>query len=162
MFAILFGLSMDYEVFLISRMRESWTRHRDNSRAIVSGLAGTGRVITAAAAIMVAVFAAFVPSPDVMLKVIGVGMAAAILIDATIVRMLLVPAVMHLLGRANWWLPRWLDRLLPQLYVEGRPEMHLPPKHSEREANLPTQADPTRVDLTQADLTRVDPDSRSR
>ncbi len=126
MFAVLFGLSMDYEVFLISRMRESWVRHRDNGAAIVSGLAGTGRVITAAAAIMVAVFAAFIPSPDVMLKVIGVGMASAILIDATIVRMLLVPAVMHLLGRANWWIPRWLDRRLPQLHVEGRPELHLP------------------------------------
>ena len=107
MFAVLFGLSMDYEVFLVSRMRESWLRHGDNSRAIVDGLAGTGRVITAAAAIMVAVFAAFIPSPEVFLKVIGVGMAAAIFVDATVVRMLLVPAVMHLLGRANWWLPAW-------------------------------------------------------
>ncbi len=127
MFAVLFGLSMDYEVFLVTRMRESWERHADNSRAIVSGLAGTGRVITAAAAIMVAVFAAFIPSPDVMLKVIGVGMAAAILVDATVVRLLLVPAVMHLLGRANWWLPAWLDRRLPQLHVEGRPDAFLPP-----------------------------------
>ncbi len=126
MFAVLFGLSMDYEVFLVSRMRESWMRTRDNHRAILEGLAGTGRVITAAAAIMVAVFAAFIPSPDVVLKVIGVGMAAAILIDATIVRMLLVPAVMHLLGRANWWIPDWLGRRLPQLHVEGRPENHLP------------------------------------
>jgi putative drug exporter of the RND superfamily len=125
MFAVLFGLSMDYEVFLISRMRESWLRHHDNSRAIVSGLAGTGRVITAAAAIMVAVFAAFIPSPDVIIKVIGVGMAAAILIDATIIRMLLVPAVMHLFGRANWWLPRSLDRRLPQLHIEGHPEAYL-------------------------------------
>ncbi|PZF79113.1 MMPL family transporter, partial [Jiangella anatolica] len=125
-FAVLFGLSMDYEVFLISRMREAWTRTGDNARAIVEGLAGTGRVITAAAAIMVAVFAAFIPSPEVFLKVIGVGMAAAILVDATIVRMLLVPAVMHLLGRANWWLPSWLDRRLPQLHVEGRPELFLP------------------------------------
>jgi RND superfamily putative drug exporter len=125
MFAILFGLSMDYEVFLVSRMRESWLRHKDNSRAIVSGLAGTGRVITAAAAIMVAVFAAFIPSPDVMLKVVGVGMAAAILIDATIIRMLLVPAVMHLFGRANWWLPSWLDRFLPQLHIEGHPDAYL-------------------------------------
>jgi putative drug exporter of the RND superfamily len=127
MFAVLFGLSMDYEVFLISRMRESWLRtHGDGSRAVVDGLAGTGRVITAAAAIMVAVFAAFIPSPEVFLKVIGVGMAAAIAIDATVVRLLLVPAVMHLLGRANWWLPRWLDRRLPQLHVEGRPEQYLP------------------------------------
>jgi putative drug exporter of the RND superfamily len=127
MFAVLFGLSMDYEVFLVSRMRESWLRARDNSQAIVDGLAGTGRVVTAAAAIMVAVFAAFIPSPEVFLKVIGVGMAAAILVDATVVRMLLVPAIMHLTGRANWWLPGWLDRRLPQLHVEGRPDMFLAP-----------------------------------
>ncbi|WP_203454675.1 MMPL family transporter [Jiangella aurantiaca] len=133
MFAVLFGLSMDYEVFLISRMRESWLRTRDNARAIVDGLAGTGRVITAAAAIMVTVFAALVPSPDVVLKSLGLGMAAAILIDATIVRMLLVPAVMHILGRANWWSPRWLDRRIPQLYVEGRPELFLPATTAERE-----------------------------
>jgi RND superfamily putative drug exporter len=127
MFAVLFGLSMDYQVFLVSRMREVWVRTRSNGVAIVDGLAGTGRVITAAAAIMVAVFAAFVPSPDVVLKVIGVGMATAILIDATIVRMLLVPAVMHLFGRANWWLPARLGQVLPHLYIEGRPEVHLPP-----------------------------------
>jgi RND superfamily putative drug exporter len=132
MFAVLFGLSMDYEVFLISRMREVWTRSGENSRAIVQGLAGTGRVITAAAAIMIAVFAAFVPSSDVVLKVIGVGMAAAILIDATVVRMLLVPAVMHLLGRANWWMPAWLRGRLPHLHIEGRPEVHLPaPSHAD-------------------------------
>jgi len=125
-FAVLFGLSMDYEVFLISRMREAWMRTRDNTRAVGDGLAGTGRVITAAAAIMIAVFAAFVPSPDIILKVIGLGMATAILVDATIVRMLLVPAVMHLLGRLNWWLPRSIDRRLPQLHVEGRAEQFLP------------------------------------
>jgi len=135
MFAVLFGLSMDYEVFLVSRMREAWMRTADNERAVLEGLASTGRVITAAAAIMVAVFAAFVPSPDVVLKVIGVGMASAILIDATVVRLLLVPAVMHLLGRANWWLPEWLGRRLPQLHVEGRPEVHLPaPQVPERDA----------------------------
>ncbi|MRH93625.1 MMPL family transporter [Nocardia sp. SYP-A9097] len=124
-FAILFGLSMDYEVFLISRMRESWLRTRDNGRAIVDGLAGTGRVITAAAAVMVAVFASFVPSHEIPVKVMGVGMGAAILIDATVVRMLLVPAVMHLLGRVNWWLPSGIDRRLPHLHVEGRPDIHL-------------------------------------
>jgi putative drug exporter of the RND superfamily len=134
MFAVLFGLSMDYEVFLVSRMRESWLRTRDNTQAIVDGLAGTGRVVTAAAAIMVAVFAAFVPSPEIFLKVIGVGMAAAILVDATVVRMLLVPAIMHLLGRANWWLPRWLDRRIPQLHVEGRPEVFLRPDAGRRVA----------------------------
>jgi putative drug exporter of the RND superfamily len=127
MFAVLFGLSMDYEVFLVSRMRESWVRTNGHGAgAVVDGLAGTGRVITAAAAIMVAVFAAFVPSPEVFLKVIGVGMAAAIAIDATVVRMLLVPAIMHLLGRANWWLPRSVERWLPQLRVEGRPEAFVP------------------------------------
>ncbi len=125
MFAILFGLSMDYEVFLVARMREVWVHTGDNAKAIVGGLAGTGRVITAAAAIMVAVFAAFIPAPEVFLKVIGLGMAAAILIDATVVRMLLVPAVMHLLGQANWWLPKSVDRLIPQLHVEGQPEVHL-------------------------------------
>ena len=127
MFAVLFGLSMDYEVFLVGRMRESWLRTNGRgARAVVDGLAGTGRVVTAAAAIMVAVFLAFVPSPEVVLKVIGVGMAAAIAIDATVVRMLLVPAIMHLLGRANWWLPRSVDRRLPQLRVEGRPEAFVP------------------------------------
>ncbi len=136
MFAILFGLSMDYEVFLVARMREVWVHTGDNAKSIVGGLAGTGRVITAAAAIMVAVFAAFIPSPDVFLKVIGVGMAAAILIDATIVRMVLVPAVMHLLGRANWWLPRWLDRIIPQLHVEGRPEDHQPARPDDRTPQL--------------------------
>jgi putative drug exporter of the RND superfamily len=126
MFAVLFGLSMDYEVFLVSRMREAWLRTWDNERAVLEGRASTGRVITAAAAIMVAVFAAFVPSSDVVLKVIGIGMASAIFIDATVVRLLLVPAVMHILGRANWWLPAWLATHLPQLHIEGRPEVHLP------------------------------------
>ncbi|GAA4244500.1 MMPL family transporter [Dactylosporangium darangshiense] len=126
MFAVLFGLSMDYEVFLVSRMREVWTRTSDNGRAVTEGLAGTARVITAAAAIMIAVFAAFVPSPDLVLKVIGVGMAAAILLDATVVRLLLVPAVMHILGRVNWWMPARLGRLLPELHVEGRAHEHLP------------------------------------
>src|SRR4051812_10998589 len=137
MFAVLFGLSMDYEVFLVSRMREAWLRTGENHRAILEGLAGTGRVITAAAAIMVAVFAAFIPSPDVVLKVIGLGMASAIFIDATVVRMLLVPAVMHLLGRANWWLPAWLDRLLPQLHIEGRPEVHLPSRRTPEREPVP-------------------------
>jgi RND superfamily putative drug exporter len=122
MFALLFGLSMDYEVFLISRVRESWVRTRDNGEAIVTGLARTGRVITAAAAIMVVVFAAMIPSDQVFVKVFAIGMVAAIVVDATVVRLLLVPAVMHLLGRGNWWLPRSLERRLPQLHVEGPPE----------------------------------------
>ena len=138
MFAVLFGLSMDYEVFLVSRMREAWLRTNDNGRAIMEGLAGTGRVITAAAAIMVAVFAAFIPSPDLVLKVIGIGMASAIFIDATIVRMLLVPAVMHLLGRRNWWMPARFNRFVPQLHIEGRPEVHLPQPRRSEEVPVPT------------------------
>jgi RND superfamily putative drug exporter len=120
MFAILFGLSMDYEVFLLSRIREEHTRTGDNGRSVADGLAATARVITAAAAIMVAVFGAFVPSDQVFLKLIGLGMATAILLDATVVRMVLVPASMQLLGERNWWLPRWLDRVLPNLAVDGR------------------------------------------
>jgi RND superfamily putative drug exporter len=115
MFAILFGLSMDYEVFLLSRVREEYLRTGETSRAVVDGLAKTARVITAAAAIMVVVFLAFVFSTEVFLKLMGVGMATAILVDATVVRMVLVPSVMHLLGRANWWIPSWLDRILPRL-----------------------------------------------
>jgi putative drug exporter of the RND superfamily len=118
MFPILFGLSMDYEVFLLSRVREEYLRHGERSRAVVDGVARTARVITAAAAIMIVVFLAFVGAAEVFLKLMGVGMAAAILIDATIVRLLLVPAVMQLLGRATWWIPGWLDRLLPRLDVE--------------------------------------------
>ncbi|MFC7494296.1 MULTISPECIES: MMPL family transporter [unclassified Nocardioides] len=128
MFALLFGLSMDYEVFLVSRMREEWVRTGDNERAVLAGLAGTGRVITAAAAIMIAVFAALIALPNVMMKSFGIGMVAAILVDATVVRMLLVPAVMQLLGRRNWWLPSRLDRWLPQLHVEGRSDVYLPAK----------------------------------
>jgi putative drug exporter of the RND superfamily len=127
MFALLFGLSMDYEVFLISRVREAWVRTRNNSQSITTGLASTGRVITAAAAIMIVVFASIVPSDQVFIKISGVGMVAAILVDATVIRMLLVPAVMHLLGRHNWWLPRSMARRLPQLHIEGPPETFLRP-----------------------------------
>ncbi|MGH1563198.1 MMPL family transporter [Mumia sp. DW29H23] len=126
MFALLFGLSMDYEVFLISRMSETWSRTRDNRQAVLSGLAGTGRVITAAASIMIVVFAMLLGMDGLVFTCFGVGMVAAILIDATIVRMLLVPAVMLLLGERNWWLPRMLARL-PQLHVEGRADAYLPP-----------------------------------
>jgi RND superfamily putative drug exporter len=119
MFAILFGLSMDYEVFLLSRIREEYARTGDNASAVADGLAHTARVITAAAAIMISVFLAFVLADQVFLKMMGVGLATAILVDATIVRMVLVPATMELLGDANWWLPKWLDRRLPRLHVEG-------------------------------------------
>jgi RND superfamily putative drug exporter len=118
MFAILFGLSMDYEVFLISRIREEYLKDEDTRRAVADGLAKTARVITAAAAIMVVVFLAFVASPEVFLKLFGIGLAAAIFLDATLVRMVLVPAVMQLLGARNWWIPDWLERILPRIEVE--------------------------------------------
>jgi putative drug exporter of the RND superfamily len=120
MFAVLFGLSMDYEVFLISRMREEYLAHGETSRAVTAGLAKTARVITAAAAIMVAVFLALAVSDEIFLKLLGVGMATAILLDATVVRMVLVPALMQLFGRANWWIPPWLDRKLPRLDLDAR------------------------------------------
>jgi RND superfamily putative drug exporter len=118
MFAILFGLSMDYEVFLVSRIREEYLKDGDTRRAVADGLAKTARVITAAAAIMVVVFLAFVASPEIFLKLFGIGLAAAIFLDATLVRMVLVPAVMQLLDNRNWWIPQWLERILPRIDVE--------------------------------------------
>jgi RND superfamily putative drug exporter len=118
MFAILFGLSMDYEVFLISRIREEYDRTGDSGLAVADGLAATARVITAAALIMVTVFASFVLSDNSILKLFGLGLAVAILLDATVVRMVLVPATMELLGDRNWWFPRFLDRIVPRLLVE--------------------------------------------
>jgi RND superfamily putative drug exporter len=120
-FAVLFGLSMDYEVFLLSRIREEYTATGDNAESVARGMAGTGRVITSAALIMTVVFLSFVANPSPLVRMFGLGLAAAILIDATIVRMVLVPATMALLGRANWWLPGWLDRRLPRLSID-RPE----------------------------------------
>ncbi|HEX5946465.1 MAG TPA: MMPL family transporter [Acidimicrobiales bacterium] len=122
LFAIVFGLSMDYEVFLLSRVREEWKRTGDSRTSVADGLAATAKVITAAAAIMVFVFGAFILEDDRVMKLMGTGLAAAILLDATVVRMLLVPATMELLGDKNWWLPRWLDRILPNLDVEGHAE----------------------------------------
>ncbi len=121
-FAIVFGLSMDYEVFLLSRVKEEWNRTGDSHTSVANGLAVTARVITAAAAIMVFVFGAFLLENDRTFKLFGVGLATAIFLDATIVRMLLVPATMELLGDKNWWLPRWLDRILPNIDVEGTPD----------------------------------------
>ena len=118
LFAILFGLSMDYEVFLLSRIREEYDRSHDNAEAVANGLAATARVITAAAAIMICVFGSFVLGIDRSIKLFGLGLAVAVFIDATIVRLILVPATMELLGDRNWWLPPWLDRLLPTLHVE--------------------------------------------
>ena len=121
LFTILFGLSMDYEVFLLSRVREEYVRTNDNATAVADGLASTARVITAAAAIMIAVFMSFVLGDQRVLKLVGLGLATAVFVDATIVRMVLVPSTMELLGRANWWLPRWVDRVLPHVNVEAEP-----------------------------------------
>jgi len=117
-FAIVFGLSMDYEVFLVSRIHEVWTKRRDASRAVVEGLASTGRVITAAATIMVCVFLSFVLGDVRAVKLFGLSLAAAVFLDAFVVRSLLLPAVLQLLGRATWWLPDWLERRLPHLAIE--------------------------------------------
>lgn len=119
MFAILFGLSMDYEVFLLSRIREEYVRTGDNATAVAEGLAATARVITAAAAIMVSVFGAFLLGDIIFIKMVGLGLATAIFIDASVVRLVLVPATMELLGDRNWWYPDWLDRITPHLSVEG-------------------------------------------
>jgi RND superfamily putative drug exporter len=121
LFAIVFGLSMDYEVFLLSAVREQYDRTGDNATAVAEGLASTARVITAAALIMVFVFGSFVVSDLRALKLIGLGLAVAVAIDATVVRVVLVPATMELLGDANWWLPRWLQRLIPKVRVDEYP-----------------------------------------
>jgi RND superfamily putative drug exporter len=120
-FAIVFGLSMDYEVFLVSRMHEEWTRSRDAARSVREGMAKTGGVITAAAAIMIVVFGSFVLSPDRMLQQFGLGLAVAVLLDALVIRCLIVPAVMRLFGERAWWLPAPLDRLLPRVSLESEP-----------------------------------------
>jgi len=127
MLAVLFGLSMDYEVFLVSRIREEWAATTDNRRAVSTGQATTGRVIIAAATIMICVFSAFILSGQQLIGEFGIGLAAAVLLDAFILRTLLVPALMHLSGRANWWLPGWLDRALPHLSIEPATEPPAPP-----------------------------------
>ncbi|HEX6310669.1 MAG TPA: MMPL family transporter [Acidimicrobiia bacterium] len=136
LFAIVFGLSMDYEVFLLSRVREEWHRTGDSRTSVADGLAATAKVITAAAAIMVVVFGSFLLENDRVVKLMGTGLATAILFDATIVRLLLVPATMELLGDRNWWLPRWLDRLLPNIDVEGHPDP-TPPEGEPEDESLP-------------------------
>ncbi len=129
MFAILFGLSMDYEVFLLSRIREEYLRTHNNAQAVADGLSATARVITAAAAIMCTFFLSFVLGDNIVIKLFGIGFASAIFIDATLIRLLIVPSTMELLGDANWWLPKWLDRILPHLDVEGpASERPLPPE----------------------------------
>ncbi len=135
MFAILFGLSMDYEVFLLSRVREEYLLTGDNDTSVIHGIASTARVITSAALIMISVFAGFVLGADPITKMMGLGLATAIFVDATIVRMVLVPATMKLMGNANWWLPGWLDRLLPRIDIDG--ESGLPEPEVEAELMAP-------------------------
>jgi len=118
-FAILFGLSMDYHVFLVSRMQEEWSRTGDNAASVRRGLAGSGRVVLMAALIMASVFAAFIPTPNNTIKLFGVALASAVLVDAFLIRLVFVPAFMSILGNANWWLPGWLDKILPHFDVEG-------------------------------------------
>jgi RND superfamily putative drug exporter len=119
LFAIVFGLSMDYEVFLISRIHERWIETRSSSRAVAEGLALTGRVVTAAAAIMVCVFLSFMLGEDRVIKEFGLSLASAVFLDAVVIRCLLLPAVLHLMGDLTWAMPRPLARILPRLNVEG-------------------------------------------
>jgi putative drug exporter of the RND superfamily len=119
MLAILFGLSMDYQVFLVSRMHEEWVRTEDNGHSVRIGQAATGRVITAAATIMILVFGSFLLAGQRVIAEFGIGLASAVFLDAFILRTVLVPALMHLIGERNWWLPRGLDRTLPRVAVES-------------------------------------------
>ncbi len=136
MFAIVFGLSMDYEVFLLSRVREEYLATGDNDSSVVHGIASTARVITSAALIMISVFVAFALGDDPSIKMFGIGLATAVLVDATVVRMVLVPATMKLMGDANWWIPGWLDRLLPTIDIDG--EVGLPSPEMEPDLSVGT------------------------
>lgn len=142
MFAIVFGLSMDYEVFLLSRVHEAWVATKDSHRAVAIGIGATARVITTAAAIMIVVFLSFVLDDDPTVKMLAVGMAVAVLIDASIVRMVLVPSVMTLLGDKAWWLPRWMDRIIPDIQLEGAPEEPAPEPPSEKPPRETTSVPP--------------------
>ena len=122
LFAILFGLSMDYQVFLVSRMQEEWNRSKDNGAAVRRGLGGSGRVVAVAAAIMASVFLSFVFGSDATIKMFGLSLGVAVLVDAFIVRLILVPSLMNVIGSANWWLPGWLSRILPVVQVESEEE----------------------------------------
>ncbi|MFF3838450.1 MMPL family transporter [Streptomyces sp. NPDC001930] len=147
MFAVLFGLSMDYEVFLLTAVRESYLRHRDNRRAVVDGLTGTAGIISSAALIMLCVFLSYLLSEDPVVKMFGIGLAAAVALDATVVRGLLVPTSMVLLGSRNWWLPAWLDRILPRVDIEGTPTSA--PRacdHTAKPAAQPPEAAGSRAD----------------
>jgi RND superfamily putative drug exporter len=126
LFAILFGLSMDYQVFLVSRMHEEWVHTEDNERSVTVGQAETGGIITAAALIMITVFLGFMLSPGRPIKLFGFGLAAAVFVDAFILRTMLVPALMHLYGKWNWYLPRWLERITPRVSVEPHDDESVP------------------------------------
>jgi putative drug exporter of the RND superfamily len=142
MFAILFGLSMDYEVFLLSRIREEWRATGDAAIAVVNGLTRTARVITSAALIMISVFLAFVTNPSPVIKMIGFGMAVAVFVDATVVRMVVVPAVMRLMGERAWWLPHWLDRVLPHINVDAPTPTTTPDLPAGPDSASPDSSDP--------------------
>jgi RND superfamily putative drug exporter len=137
LFSVLFGLSMDYEVFLVSRIHEEYLRSDDNSESVARGLSVTSRVISAAAAIMVAVFGAFALSDQRVVKEFGIGLGCAILLDATVVRMVLVPSLMQLAGRWNWWMPGRLNRLLPQISLEAGPERMPGSKNPKAQPDIP-------------------------
>jgi RND superfamily putative drug exporter len=132
--AVVFGLSMDYEVFLLSRIRERYDAHGDNRRAVAEGLSSSARTISSAALIMASVFAVFVLTGVPSIKELGVGNAVAIALDATLVRLILVPAAMQLMGRWNWWLPGWLDRILPDFNVEGDSSSEPPDRSAKQPA----------------------------
>lgn len=140
MFAVLFGLSMDYEVFLLSAVREAYLKSGDHRGSVITGLARTGGIITSAALIMVCVFLSYLLSDDPVVKMFGIGLATAVALDATLVRGLLVPAAMILLGKANWWLPGWLDRALPRIDIEGGD--HAPPQGPTTEPEPEPEAEP--------------------
>ena len=142
MFAVLFGLSMDYEVFLLSRVREKYLASGDNDSSVIHGIASTARVITSAALIMIAAFGGFIFGNDPTIKMFGVGLATAIFVDASIVRMILVPASMKLMGDANWWLPSWLDRLVPNIDIEGEAGLPEPELDADFDAPIDTDLDP--------------------
>jgi putative drug exporter of the RND superfamily len=141
---------MDYEVFLLSRVHEAWSATRDAHRSVAIGIGGTARVITTAAAVMVVVFSSFVLDPDPTVKMLAVGMAAAVLIDSTVIRMVLVPAVMSLLGARAWWMPRWMERIVPDIDIEGSAHLArvaavVPTPRSEDDAAVEAPArEPTR------------------
>ncbi len=149
LFAIVFGLSMDYEVFLLSRIREEWDRTGDSRASVADGLALTARVITAAAAIMVVVFGSFLGESDRVVKLFGLGLAAAVLIDATIVRLLLVPATMELLGDRNWWLPGWLDRILPRIHIEAPADLDAELAQLDEEQRTKAEEQRTKAEVSQ-------------